>query len=344
MMLKTLRPILAAAAALGAALPAYAQNDVVRTDAANVSGRITGMTPEFVTVTRGSSETKVLVGKIKSVQFGDEPSELRRARVAYRNGDYTEALKRLAEIDKESLRNPYAVEEVGFFSAACAVKLALLGEGSLADAGRQLDAWLRRDPKGFRWLAGTELMGDLFVAIKRYKNAEERYNQVGKARWPGAKIRAAVLLGEVSQAQDKHDEALRRFDQALAVQDDSAESADQKLRAQLGRAVSLAATSKLDEGVALVEKVIVDADPESRWLNATAYNALGSCYRQAGRAKDATFAYLHVDLLYPSVPEAHAEALYHLGALFGQIGKPQQAREAKQQLKARYPKSPWAKR
>ena len=172
----------------------------------------------------------------------------------------------------------------------------------------------------------------------------KRYQILEKTPWPAYKIRAGVLLGEVSQTKGDHDDAVRRFEAVLAIDDDSPEAAEQKLRARLGQAVSLAATGKLDRGVELVQAVIKESDPEAQRLNATAYNALGGCYRQAGRTKDAVFAYLHVDLLYATVPDQHAEALYHLGSLLEEIGKPQQAREARQTLKQRYASSQWAQK
>ena len=93
----------------------------------------------------------------------------------------------------------------------------------------------------------------------------------------------------------------------------------------------------------MVEQVIKDADPEQKELHARAYNALGSCYQRAGQAKDALLAYLHVDVLYSSVPDAHAEALANLATLWRSIGQESRAREARQVLEQRYANSKWAK-
>ena len=66
----------------------------------------------------------------------------------------------------------------------------------------------------------------------------------------------------------------------------------------------------------MIEQMIQDTDPEQKELQARAYNALGDCYERAGRTKDALLAFLHVDVLYSTVPDAHAEALSHLVKLW----------------------------
>jgi hypothetical protein len=105
----------------------------------------------------------------------------------------------------------------------------------------------------------------------------------------------------------------------------------------------MAETGKLDEAVGMIEKIIKDADPEEKELHARAYNALGSCYERAKKTKDALLAYLHVDVLYNSVPEAHAEALARLAPLWQAVGQEAHAREARETLEQRYAGSRWAK-
>ncbi|MEM1303856.1 MAG: tetratricopeptide repeat protein [Planctomycetota bacterium] len=326
-----------------AAATATAQTDQVRTTSGNVAGQVTASSPISVTVTRGSTEKKVPLVDITAVQFAEEPSELRQARLNYRNGGYKVALDKLQQIDAAAIDNAFVTADIAFHTAASQAKLALLGERTIADAGRQLERFLNENRKSYHWLAGTELMGDLFVAAKRYDQAEGRYKKLAQAPFPQYKIRAGVLLGEVSQAKEDHATAIKRFDAVLSIDDDSANAGTPKLRARLGRAVSLAATGKLDDGVRLVQEVIRESDPEARRLNARAYNALGNCYREAGQAKEAAYAYLHVDLLYASVPEQHAEALYRLGSLLEEVGKPQEARDARQTLQKQYASSRWAK-
>lgn len=336
--------LLALATLLLAAGGVHAQNDRVRTAERTESGEITKMTAAAVTVKRGSQSKTVPVNEIQSVQFGGEPSELTQARVNARNGGYAAALKKLSGLDAGSISNKYIAAEVAFFKAYCQAKLALLGEADVMGAGRQLNGFIQKNKQNFHYLQATELLGDLLTAAGRYSNAEQMYGQLARAPFPEYKVRASVLIGRTLQAQDKHAEALQRFESALASADDSPRGKTQRLSALLGKAVSLAATGKVNDGVGLVNEVLKNADPAESNLLASAYNALGSCYLKAGKPKDALFAFLHVDLLFANEPEAHAESLYHLATLWEEIGKTGQAREARNKLKSRYAASSWAKR
>ena len=71
---------------------------------------------------------------------------------------------------------------------------------------------------------------------------------------------------------------------------------------------------------------------------------LGTAQRQAGRVKEALLAFLHVDILYPGVPDAHAEALANLAELWDQVHKGERANRARQTLQEQYKDSPWAKK
>ena len=77
---------------------------------------------------------------------------------------------------------------------------------------------------------------------------------------------------------------------------------------------------------------------------ARAYNVLGTAYRQTGRTQEALLAFLHVDVLYPSVPEAHAEALANLADLWQQVHQNERANRARKTLEEEYPDSPWTKK
>jgi tetratricopeptide (TPR) repeat protein len=156
-------------------------------------------------------------------------------------------------------------------------------------------------------------------------------------------MRAAVAVGRSLQAQNKHAEAIKQFDAALATPGDDAATQHERLSATLGKAVSLAETGAGDEAVGIIEKVIHDADPQQKELHARAYNALGNCYEKGGKTKEALLAFLHVDVLYNTVPEAHAEALSHLAPLWKAIGQDERARESRQALTERYGGSRWAK-
>jgi len=324
--------------------PAAGVTDRIRTNGGSQAGEITGMTPLEVSLDKGSTGVdKIPVNQIRNVLFDDEPPELTQARLNVKNGGYTTAIERLDAIDLSSVERGVIGEDVEFYLALCAAKQSLGGKGDVTDAGRKLNEFVRRHPQNFHYLEAVETMGDLLMASDKYAAAQKQYAELAKAPWPDYKMRAAVLLGRTLQAQGKHPEAIEQFDSVLANSDDSNAAREQKLSATLAKAVSLAETEHLDDAVRLIEQMIQDTDPEQKELQARAYNALGECYERAGRSKDALLAFLHVDVLYSTVPEAHAEALSHLVKLWESVGQEARAREARQTLNERYGGSRWAK-
>jgi tetratricopeptide (TPR) repeat protein len=318
--------------------------DRVRTTHGSETGRVTGMTPLEVTVDKASAGIEqVPVNEITTIVFHGEPAELSQARTNARNGSYATALEALKKIDVAAVDRDYVKQDVQFYRALCEAKLALGGTGEITDAGRNLNGFVRKNPDNFHYLEAVEVMGDLLMASERWDAAQKQYAELDKAPWPEYKMRAAVLTGRTLQAKGEHAEAIAEFDKVLAMPGEGKDVESQKLTATLGKAESLSATGKVDEAVTMIEQVILDADPEQMQLHARAYNALGRCYEQAGKTKDALLAYLHVDVLYNTVPEAHAEALSHLVPLWQAIGQGERAREAKQTLEEKYAGSRWAK-
>lgn len=333
-----------AAAALTFVSSASADDDRVKTDTATLVGKITATTPLSVTVQRGTTRTEAPIATVQSVVFGDEPPELAQARINVQTGAYKKAMEKLAAIEVEGLKNPLIAQEAAYYKAAAQARMALLGEGTVVDAGRELASFLSLHRTSHHMLEATELLGDLLMAAGAYDKAQERYAVLAKAPVPSIKVRAGVLQGRVLQAQGEHAEAIKMFDAALALGGDDPRTKQELLGATLGRAVSLAATGEIEEGVRAIEAVIRGADPDQQQLLATAYNALGNAHLEAGRQKDALFAFLHVDLLMPTVGGARAEALYHLGSLWEAVGKPEEARKARQLLAEQYGATAWAKK
>jgi tetratricopeptide (TPR) repeat protein len=290
---------------------------------------------------RPTGSVTVPVNEIRGISFDDEPPELNQARIKAVNGAYDDAAALLAKISPSALKRDIVKQDFEFYQAWCAAKLAIGGEGAINDAGRMLNTFVRTYPKNYHYYEAVQTMGDLLAADGKLDLAQRQYNELAAAPWPEYKTRAAGLVGQALQAQGKHAEAIRQFDVALQTAGTGASA--EKLSATLGKAISMSETGQLDAAVKMVEQVIQEADPEQKELHARAYNALGSCYQRAGQPKDAVLAYLHVDVLYSSVPDAHAEALANLVKLWQTIGQEARARETKQTLERRYAGSKWAK-
>ena len=302
------------------------------------------MTPTEVTIDKGSSGTrKIGVNEIVSITFHDEPTELTQARVNAKNGGYVNASELLQKVDMSKVDRDFVKQDIEFYQAFCGAKLALNGTGEINAAGSRLNDFVRKNRQNFHYWEAIETMGDLLATSEKFDGAQKQYAELAKAPWPDYQMRAGTALGRLFQAQGKHAEAIQQFDTVLAISDESEAAKAQKLSATLGKAISLAATGHVDDATKSIEDVIANADPEQKELQARAYNALGNCYEKAGKSKDALLAFLHVDVLYSTVPEAHAEALSHLIPLWQAVGQEARAREAKQTLQEKYANSKWAK-
>jgi|tagenome__1003787_1003787.scaffolds.fasta_scaffold20671999_1 tetratricopeptide (TPR) repeat protein len=319
--------------------------DRIRLVRGSDNGEISDMSPTEIAIAKGGPGSRTIaVNQIKSIQFEGEPAELSQARVSVGNGAFAKAAQLLQKVTASGIQRDFIKQDIEYYKAYVAARLALAGDGQITDAGRLLNAFVRNYPKNFHYLEACEMMGDLLMATGRFDNAEKQYAALAQAPWPDYKMRAAVALGRSLQAQNKHAEAIKQFDAALALPDEGGDAPNQKLAATLGRAVSLAETGKADEAIGTIQKVIQDADPQQKELHARAYNALGMCYEKANKTKDALFAFLHVDVLYSTVPEAHAEALSHLVSLWKAVGQDERSREARETLQQKYAGSRWAKR
>ena len=173
--------VVALASALAAAQAALAANaDRVRLARGSESGEVVKMTPLEVTLDKagGSGSQAIAVNQIKSIQFDGEPPELAQARVNAGNGAYAKALQLLAKIDMKLVQRDFIRQDIEYYRAYCASRLALAGEGQVADAGRQLNQFVRSHPDNFHYLDACELMGDLLMVSGRFDSAEKQYSEL----------------------------------------------------------------------------------------------------------------------------------------------------------------------
>lgn len=321
--------------------------DSIKTLKASMSGEITEITPIEVTINRAGDKTdKVPVNEIDSIRFDGEPAQMIQVRNAITAGRFQDALKFLDKIDAAAVENENVKCDMEFYKALANARLALGGTGSIADAGKAMNKFVKDYANSYHYLLANETIGDLLVGSAAYDKAEPFYKKVeDTAPWPDYKMRAGVAKGRTLVKQGKAAEALPVFDSVLKLADGQQGDlvARQKLMAQVGKAECLAATGAFDEGVTLIETLIGEANPEETELHALAYNALGNCHRKAGRPKDARRAFLHVHLLFSAYPEAHAEALANLVELWKELGDGERSLEAQGILQGRYANSKWAK-
>jgi tetratricopeptide (TPR) repeat protein len=336
------RLTLAAAAWLAACATAGA-DDIVKTARSQYKGKVVQMTSLDVTIATAASNEKVPVNQIQSIDFDGEPAPLRKARSAIASGRYEEAEAALETVTADEIARAEIKQDVEFYTALAASRLALSGKMEISEAGKLMADFVNKYPQNYHYLEANEMVGDLLVANMQYGPSRKYYDRVAQAPWPDYKMRAAVAAGNVQLAENKPQEALKSFEGVLQMKAGDELARAQHLAATLGRARCLAETKQTDEAVKIANEVIAKADPDDTLLLARAYNALGVALKKAGRTQEALFAFLHVDTLYSSEGDAHAEALYHLVQVWQDLKKFDRAQEAQRILEDQYKESRWCK-
>jgi tetratricopeptide (TPR) repeat protein len=320
--------------------------DTIKTGKGSVYGQVIGMDSAKVEMRQSGGNAlvkQIPANEIQTVFYDGEPPELKTAKNHVLAGRFAQAWTALQKIEKTPERRE-VVQDIEFYKALCTAKLALAGNMKIVDAGRMMRAFADANTKNYHYFEASEVVGDLLVALGLYAPAADYYARLDTAPWPDYRMRAGVAAGRALLSQGKTAEALAAFDKVLATTAEGDSSQQQRMAATLGKAAALVASKKPDEAIKIVEGFLEKADPENAPLTARAYNILGTAQRQAGRTKEALLAFLHVDVLYPSAHDAHAEALANLADLWEQVHKTERANRARKTLEERYPESPWAKK
>ena len=310
-----------------------------------LAGKIVAVSPVGVDLENADGETKkVPIETVREAQFGAEPQSLKNARSMFLRGRGVEALEEVGKIEPDELdgAEPLVLAEVDFVRAAAAGRAALDAGGDLAAATKTVSGYVAKHSKSHHFFQMQELLGDLQARAGKPADALAAYQQLDSGP-PALKVRAASAKAAMLLAQGKPDEAMAEYDAAIKLAGSEKASQPQKRSAELGKAKCLSLQGKHDAAVEMVLQIIKDSSPEEKELLSRAYNVLGGAYRSmAGREQDALIQFLTVDLVYNTLPESHAEALFNLGELWDKGSNPERAREARQNLKAAYPASPWA--
>jgi tetratricopeptide (TPR) repeat protein len=338
---------LAAAVGLVAVSPGWAIDKVITTakDKAVAIGRVVSITPQQVEIEPQASlgvAKQIPVNEIRSIQFEDEPGPLSMARRLCGEGDYAEALDRLEKYVPAGTDRREIATEIDFFKAYCAAQMALSGNANIVEAGGRMLAFVKTHETSYHYYQACELIGDLLAAKGDYARAEPYYRKLAAAPWHDYKMRAGIAMGRNLLAQGKVPEASKQFDDVIAGEGIGELAEAQRMAAKVGKARCLTARDKLDDAVKTLQKIIAEADADNADLNALAYNALGTALRKAHKPQEAVLAFLHVELLYSSNPDAHAEALANLCQLFDELGNKPHARHVRAILEERYKNSHWA--
>jgi hypothetical protein len=326
---------------------AQSRADEVRThNGDRHTGTIKSITPSAVTFGGSVRDTVVPVNEIAAVIFTPEPRGLAEARAAYDAGRYSAVFASLNEIKPEQLRRDEVKTEVEFYRAMAAARLAGFGSAdqkTATAAGKELIRFLSEHKDSHHFYEVNEALGDLLTVLKN-PNAFPYYEVLASAPWPDYQVRAHLLKGRAEQMHGNHTAAMEHFNLALATPASGRPAELQIQLARIGKATSFIEIGNPAEARKLLSEVIAKAAEGDREIFARAYNALGALHRKAGETTDALLEYLKVELLYNTVPDAHAEALYYLSQLWPAARHPDRGKAAAAALQDRYPTSRWNKR
>jgi tetratricopeptide (TPR) repeat protein len=322
--------------------------DTVKMTTKPMPGRVVSVSAEKVDLEQLNTAKlvkEIPVNQVLNVHYDEDPTDLTNAKKAIIEARYTDALAALQRIKKEPDRAEVK-QDIAFYPALCAAKLALSGSGKVADAGRMMKAFADANPNSYHYFEASELVGDLLVAVGQYAPAADYYARLAKAPWPDYQMRAQVATGRAMLAQGKTAEATIAFDRAIAIEGAGDLAESQRMLATLGKAGISWILKKPDEAIKIAEDVLRRAEPDNAAVRAPAYNVIGTAHRQAGRTQEALLAFLHIDLddALSAVPSAHAEALANLAELWEQVHKGERAIRARKTLEELYKDSPWYKK
>ncbi len=339
------RPLLAAVCLAATAGIGLADDTVTLEDGDRIRGAIVSLSPDSVEIEDRDGIQKFSIDQVSEVAFDGEPESLGGARGLLRRRDPAGAIDELTKIEADEIQSadPRIREEYAFLQVAAAAQAATADDGAAAAAA--LKTYLDRNARSHHYYRGQEVLGDLLARLGKFADAAAAFSELD--RGPTAlRVRSAASKARLLMLQDKPAEAIAEFQAAAKIPTDPADAASnvQKGEAELGLARCLARTGKAAEGITVARAAIRKADPNDRNLLAAAFAALGECQRAAGgQDEDALISFLTVDLVYNSVPDRHAEALFNLIELWDASKQPERARAARQALVTTYPESPWAK-
>ncbi|MEX1094780.1 MAG: tetratricopeptide repeat protein [Planctomycetales bacterium] len=325
-----------------AAAPASADRVYRKSSPAPLSGDL-ALSKDQVTVTpRVGNATTVSTDDIDRIEWDGEPPMLRLARADEALGKLPEAL---AKYEAEFLKTSgNAKTDTQFLIARTTAKLALANPPQLQDAITKLDAFRGANPNHVRFYPTLELLGEAYLANDEFDKARTVYSELEQAAAPTLRLGARNAKARVLLKEGKTAEALAAFDAVIGEPAQGPAEQSRRYEAMLGRAGCLMTLAKYGEAVAALDAVIDEVAPEDSRNQATAYVLKGDCLRALDKDKDALLAYLHVDVLFAHERPQHAEALYNLARLWGQVDNQDRANDAAARLSSAYPNSPWAKK
>ena len=330
------------AVALLATDSVIAQDSISVTAGRPPRGKVTSTMPDKLVVDTSDGSVEVNAWDLKRIRFEGESNEITAAKTAYSDERYSACLQALNSL-KEMPQRDVVKQEVAFYKAMAQAKLAMSGGGvAFNKAVTDIKAFIDSNPNSFHVNEAVDMFGDLAMTAGRFDQAILQFQKTSNCEWPEIKFNGQLKIGKAQLLSGKYEDAVNSF-RATEASDNAEDYAVQaKLIARCLRAKALGMTGKPDEGIELVSTIIKNENSKNMALFANAYNAMGTCYKQAGKNKQAIRAFLRTDLLFFLEPDSHAEALFHLNDLWTKVERPDRAARSRQKMTQRYRNTYWA--
>jgi tetratricopeptide (TPR) repeat protein len=326
---------------------AQTTDTIVPNSGTPLRGTIVGTSKDGLTLEVAGQQRQVAANEIRYVAYGGEPAILRQIRDAANKGNTERAQRYLDTLSRDKIDRDLVRVDLQFYEALVTSQKAIATGTGLAEAGRALRLFASEHRDSFHFYRAAEALGDVAVAMQRPDDAARFYGVLEKTPWADVRLRGTVKMANALRTaggEQNLAEALRRYEALIAATVDGDEAKRQQQWARLGQAICQADLGRAAEAIPAVEQVLAATPTEDADLLAAGYNALGRCYGAAERPKDAALAFLRVELLFPQQQSARAEALYHLGGIWDQLGHADRAAEARQLLQDNFPDSTWARK
>lgn len=334
-------PRIGVAAGLAASIVAMARADdvklvpgsAIQAPGGVLRGTIQKESPTEVTV----AGKTVSLDQVADVQYDNPGASYVQAALQESQGNDSRAAELFQKAATETASaKPLVSQSARYRRAAALVRAAQRDPAGREAALKELEGLSTTLARSRHYGPILELLAGLKMDSGDYAGADAALEKLGTLPW--AANRSAVLRARVKAKQGQYAEALAALDRLIST---TPEGSAQRRDAQLARAEALAGLKKFEEAEKVARGVIEGASPEDGATLSLAYNTLGDCLAAAGRDRDALFAYLHTDILYPNSPDAHARALARIASLWRKLSQPARADAVVERLKQAYPNSPY---
>lgn len=304
--------ILAPALLLGVALVASAEDRVTVRDrkadkVVDMLGDIADEKAAGIKLKVGSRTVDVSPSDVLRIQYNDLPKELKLDYSSIQSADERRddevALKDYEKLLPKLKSAPKSARQVEFRVAALKARVGSAEEGSAA-----LRAFVAKHPNAWQTSVAGRLLARLNQSAGDYPAALEALDRVSALSGLPADVKIEVDLLTIDLLMSAKKPAEAQAKVAAAMQ--SAPAGDPVRERLEVYALLLDAKAKPEaKAQKLEDRLAKITDPV---LKAITYNALGDCYRDAGKPRDAMWQYLWVDAVYNQDRGEHLKALDRL--------------------------------